>query len=536
MVKPFVRSLYYELLSKNKRDVFLFIISILFVEILNIIIFSTIISKFIMNIKHKNMILIFFISICCLFGVNYIYNQLKNKIIVRVREDIKIYLSDVLLKSLHHKYINENYLDYYSPMIKLSYKLYVLIHHLASFYFPYIILFLLTIIYISYYSPISAFIIIISNILMFVILGVNIKNVLAKSILYEKESNHLDYELLECYGNIDKIIYRNTEDIHKKQFEDQKEKVYESGMNYYTEANLLTSSLRFILNISIFLVVVYLYKKNQIEILILILPLLLLYKGKVDPSIERYTDTIEVYGKLVYLSKKWSQHILNQGNASKNNKSLQYKKIQFKDISFSYQNKNIFDNMNLTIDLEKNKIIGIMGKSGRGKSTLMKLLIKNYTNDKGNIYIDGMDIENMENSQLRKDIIYINQNLKLFDKDLKYNLLYGCKHDDCENLYRKISKDNKMRDLFKSNEFGKIKAGSFGENISGGQNQMVNIINGLISKSKILILDEPTRNLDPNLKNYCKQLILLHLNNHKNIIIITHDKELEDIMDDMIYL
>ena len=307
-------------------------------------------------------------------------------------------------------------------------------------------------------------------------------------------------------------------------------------MNYYTDANLLTSSLRFILNISIFLVVVYLYKKNQIEILILILPLLLLYKGKVDPSIERYTDTIEVYGKLVYLSKKWSQHILNQGNASKNNKSLQYKKIQFKDISFSYQNKNIFDNMNLTIDLEKNKIIGIIGKSGRGKSTLMKLLIKNYTNDKGNIYIDGMDIENMENSQLRKDIIYINQNLKLFDKDLKYNLLYGCKHDDCENLYRKISKDNKMRDLFKSNEFGKIKAGSFGENISGGQNQMVNIINGLISKSKILILDEPTRNLDPNLKNYCKQLILLHLNNHKNIIIITHDKELEDIMDDMIYL
>ena len=55
-------------------------------------------------------------------------------------------------------------------------------------------------------------------------------------------------------------------------------------------------------------------------------------------------------------------------------------------------------------------------------------------------------------------------------------------------------------------------------------------------EEKILILDEPTRNLDPNLKNYCKQLILQHLNNHKNIIIITHDKELEDIMDDMIYL
>jgi len=250
-------------------------------------------------------------------------------------------------------------------------------------------------------------------------------------------------------------------------------------------------------------------------------------------------ETVEVYGKLLFLGSKWNKHLINIKdieNGMKSIKNIEFNKLKFKDIYFSYDKKEIFNKFNLELDLNSNKIIGLFGKSGTGKSTLMKLLIKNYSCKSGNIYIDNMDIEELKNNELRKNIIYINQNLKLFDKDVKYNLLYGCNHNECDLYYNDLKNDSIIQKLFHNEDFQKIKAGSLGENLSGGQNQMINILNGLINKSKILILDEPTRNLDSKLKKHLQELILKYKDNHKNIIIITHDNDYNDLFDETIYM
>ena len=543
MKSEFIQKIYSDILSNYNNDIILFFLSMVILEILTILTFSHIVSYFIKDISKKfdynKIIWLFFGSLILIYIIKSFYNHIQFKIIVRLREDIKIYLSNVLLKSLNKKYINDNYLEYYSPMIKLAYKLYVIIHHLCTYYIPYFVLLVLFLIYLCYYSPMCALIIGLSSLYIFFSVKIKIPEIIEKSINYERDSCELDYELLESYGNIDKIINRNTEYIHKKKFDLVEKEIIKSGGTYYSSAYFFTNNMLLVLNISIFLVIIYLFKKEQHELLLLLIPLLLLYKGKAEASIDRFMDTIEVYGKLLFLGSKWNKHLMNIKGISKgvnDIKNIEFNKIKFKDIYFSYDKKEIFNKFNLELDLNSNKIIGLFGKSGTGKSTLMKLLIKNYSCTCGNIYIDNMNIEELKNNELRKNIIYINQNLKLFDKDLKYNLLYGCNHNECDLYYNDLKNDNIIQRLFHNEDFQKIKAGSLGENLSGGQNQMINILNGLINKSKILILDEPTRNLDYKLKKHLKDLILKYKDNHKNIIIITHDNDYDDLFDETIYM
>jgi ABC-type bacteriocin/lantibiotic exporter with double-glycine peptidase domain len=185
----------------------------------------------------------------------------------------------------------------------------------------------------------------------------------------------------------------------------------------------------------------------------------------------------------------------------------------------------VFDEFNIDLDTE-DKIIGITGISGKGKSTFVKLLVKLYRPNGGTIYIDGVDISEVDPSYLRKHITYVNQSSKLFDTKIIENILYGCSdHDACYGHLDEIVKYPKIAELYKNLDFHNGKVGNLGEKLSGGQRQITNIIGGLVNPSKILILDEPTNALDPKLKEEIIQLISDFKEHKKCIIIITHDRD-----------
>jgi ATP-binding cassette subfamily B protein len=194
----------------------------------------------------------------------------------------------------------------------------------------------------------------------------------------------------------------------------------------------------------------------------------------------------------------------------------------------------VFDNLNITLNTN-NKVLGIVGLSGNGKSTFTKMILKIYKCNKGKIYIDNNNIENIDSNYIRKNIIYVNQNSKLFDKKIIENILYGC--DDvsvCKENLEKINRYKYIKNLLNSIDIHNKNAGLAGENLSGGQRQIVNIINGLINPGKILILDEPTNALDGGLKRDVLQLINDFRNSKQCIIIITHDKEVYPLFDETI--
>jgi ABC-type bacteriocin/lantibiotic exporter with double-glycine peptidase domain len=126
--------------------------------------------------------------------------------------------------------------------------------------------------------------------------------------------------------------------------------------------------------------------------------------------IQQIPDFIEFLGRsesVVKHFKNMSEDYTNLINKNYNSIPLDFDKITFENVSFKYKNgfSNVLNNFNKTIMI-KDKIIGIVGLSGNGKSTFAKLLIKMYKPDKGAIYIDDQNIENIDGNYIRNNITY----------------------------------------------------------------------------------------------------------------------------------
>jgi ABC-type multidrug transport system fused ATPase/permease subunit len=201
--------------------------------------------------------------------------------------------------------------------------------------------------------------------------------------------------------------------------------------------------------------------------------------------------------------------------------------IVFKNVSFSYApGKLVLKNVSMRINpLTK---IAIYGKSGSGKSTIMKLLLGFYGLTDGNITIGGIDIRMINVDELRKGISVVNQTVKLFDKTIIENILYGNTAITDEN--RKI-----IDTVVNSAIFSNIKdpmntpVGISGSKLSGGQKQIINLLRAIAKNSPILLLDEPTSSLDSD----SKELVMKLLSGikDKTIIIITHDRSIMRFVD-----
>jgi ABC-type branched-subunit amino acid transport system ATPase component len=217
---------------------------------------------------------------------------------------------------------------------------------------------------------------------------------------------------------------------------------------------------------------------------------------------------------------------------------LPFKKIRFENVSFQYKSgdKPVFQNLNITLQTD-NKIIGITGLSGNGKSTFAKLMLKLYTCTDGNIYVDNQNIKEIDPVYLRKNMVYVNQSSKLFDKKVVENMLYGCENEDvCKGYLDEVMKYDKIKELYRKIDIYNKQSGALGENLSGGQRQVINIISGLVNPSKILILDEPTNALDRELKLDILQIIRDFRKYKQCIIIITHDRDVYGLFDEKIQL
>jgi ABC-type bacteriocin/lantibiotic exporter with double-glycine peptidase domain len=290
-----------------------------------------------------------------------------------------------------------------------------------------------------------------------------------------------------------------------------------------------------------YLIYLFFHKKIEIILFVTFFTMILLYRDKMTTIIQQIPDFIEFLGRTESTLKHFKEMTHNlQTIEYKSYKEvdLVFKTIKFENISYSYQfnNKPIFENLNLTLETH-DKIIGVIGLSGNGKSTLMKLLLKLYKPSQGSIYIDGENLDNIDSDYIRKNITYVNQSSKLFDKKIIDNMMYGCSDEDvCSKHLDNIMEYKKIKELYRHMDIRNKKSGSLGESLSGGQRQVVNIIGGLINPSKILILDEPTNALDPELKTEILGLIKEYKKHKQCIIIITHDRDVYPLFDETVQI
>lgn len=173
--------------------------------------------------------------------------------------------------------------------------------------------------------------------------------------------------------------------------------------------------------------------------------------------------------------------------------------IEFKNVDFSYvdpEGKTINVLNDFSLKIKPGETIAFVGETGIGKSTILKLLLRFYEIQKGEILVDGIDIREYETYSLRRQIGYIQQMPVIFDDTIKNNILYGKPEATPEEIAEATRASYVDDFLSKTTEGLETKIGPKGARLSGGQRQRLSIARAVLSSSPILLLDEATSALD----------------------------------------
>ena len=194
-------------------------------------------------------------------------------------------------------------------------------------------------------------------------------------------------------------------------------------------------------------------------------------------------------------------------------------KIELKNVSFNYQNeeKKVLKNINL--EIPKGQMIALVGESGGGKSSLIKLIQRLYDPAKGTIFWDETDLKDAAILSLKKQIALVTQETVLFNDSIHYNISYG-KPDatDAEiaNAAKIAFADNFIEEL--PNKYQTI-VGERGTFLSGGQRQRIAIARAVLVDAPVLILDEATSALDTESEQFIKRALANLMKNRTSIVI-----------------
>ena len=195
--------------------------------------------------------------------------------------------------------------------------------------------------------------------------------------------------------------------------------------------------------------------------------------------------------------------------------------FNFNEVTFKYPTAQHNSLEDITIELNRGETLGIVGKTGSGKSTFIKQLLKIYPEGSGDLIIDGVNISSLNREKLRDKLGYVSQENILFSRTVRENIMFG-KPDATEaELTEAIKLSAFDEDLARMTEGLETLVGEKGVSLSGGQKQRISIARSLIKQPDILILDDALSAVDAR----TEQRIINHIKNNrqgKTTIIITH--------------
>ena len=494
-------------------------------------------------------------SLFMILGVLYLVYQIvyhffygfQIDLIQKIKPWGRYKLMELVMNANSNRFSEDNFTKLNSPIHRIADLIAAIISDIMAFFVPNLLAILLIFIYFLFVDYKLSSLFLAGNLLIVFAFFFLFNHLIAKNKEFEKETQVTDGLIIDLLNNMDKIIYRGKIDEESKELKNLSERIQNYGVEYYNLTNLVSTIMTFMLMVLFLISFGYLLKLVQNKKITNVkfmssITILMLFRENIAKVFEQLPDFAGFVGRMD-VAFKYFQNVSEQLDDIKNKKNfksrkLEFDNIEFKNISYKYSNGGqVFKNKNIKIKINKNDVIGITGPSGSGKSTLIKLLIKMYPLQEGEIFIDGVNIDDIEPLELRKQVTYVNQTSKLFDKKVIDNILYGCMDKEvCNKYLDKIMKYPKISELYKNIDIYTKQSGQLGENLSGGQRQIINMIGGLINNSKILVLDEPTNALDPQLKNEVIGIIKDFREYKKAIFIITHDKDVFEIFNQQVKL
>ena len=211
---------------------------------------------------------------------------------------------------------------------------------------------------------------------------------------------------------------------------------------------------------------------------------------------------------------------LTDENAGQKDKKVENGRVEFKNVSFKYYEKrkeNVLENISFTA--EPGEIVGIIGTTGSGKSSLVQLIPRLYDVTDGEVLVDGVNVKDYGLKNLRDGVGMVLQKNVLFSGSIEENLRWGDENATMEEI--RAAADSAQADGF-VNAFTdgyNMELGQGGVNVSGGQKQRLCIARALLKKPKILILDDSTSAVDTATEAKIRQAFTTSLKHSTKIII-----------------
>ncbi|WP_061886740.1 thiol reductant ABC exporter subunit CydC [Aggregatibacter actinomycetemcomitans] len=205
--------------------------------------------------------------------------------------------------------------------------------------------------------------------------------------------------------------------------------------------------------------------------------------------------------------------------------------IKVENVSFAYAQEQILSGVNLHIN--KGEILGIHGRSGSGKSTLLKLIMRFYDPQQGSICINDTDLKHINTVNLRDNIAYITQQTYIFNETIYENILLANRNATKEQVIEAAKKASIHEFIMSLREGYDTKITEMGNNLSDGEKQRIGIARAFLHNAPIILLDEPTSNLD-SLNEAMILQSLLNVKAEKLIILVSHRASTMAICDQVI--
>ncbi len=392
---------------------------------------------------------------------------------------------------------------------------------------------LIMILFISYFSPILGIIAMMAYFFVGVIIPIiNSRKIKNSGLAYRNKAGELNSIFLDSLRGLQELIQFSSTSTRKKEIAQktaQSEILHKKLKKGEIASRNFTEGTIFMFNIIMLFTASILYFKSEINFVALIISV---------------TALVSSYGPVIALSNLSNNLAQTLASGERVISLLEeipiisektdgidkdFNKIECKSLSFSYDDIKILDN--ISMKFEKNKITGILGKSGCGKSTLLKLIMRFWDRDSGQLLLSDTPIENINTKSLRKNESYCTQETYLFNDTIGNNIAIGKADATKEeiitaaklaSIHQFISELPNGYDTF---------IGELGDRLSGGEKQRIGIARAFLSNAPVMLLDEPTSNLDS--LNEAIILKSLHSVNNKTIILISHRKSTLAIADDI---
>jgi ABC-type multidrug transport system fused ATPase/permease subunit len=460
--------------------------------------------------------------------LNYIKNVYQTNMLI----NFSFYSKKMIIKNIfnmlnnNYKELPESEIQWVISQITASCR--QITKYIFEYFIPYIIIFLLISIYVFYYSTQIFIVFIIQIILLLITLLFFHNKLLYKWIENDKINLDNNNFIGDKFKNLMNIIFDNSVNNEIKNIHIKEDNLLSDINDSYSLQNKIIFIMNMIIYVSFFIILLIILKQKDLSHIIIVL---LLYKSFQTTFINETIFQYYAYSKIIKINSILDNIIINKDC----NSIIKFYSIKLNNVSYRYDEKSGYILRNLNIHFKPKEINVLMGKSGSGKTTIMKLIIKMYNPTKGDIYLDETNSKDICQTDIRNNIYYVNQRTILFNETVLYNLQYG--NDISKNVILELLNKYDLLDYYKTLEHGlDSTCGVNGSNLSLGMQKIIMVVRGILKPNKpILIFDEPLTSLDKETRVKIVKFIVNETKG-KTVIIISHDPEILPYADNIIRL